>query len=108
MYAQKPLFPYSPRDSLNFSPLEPYHIRTKSSDNETSFYLSIDNKMQKIGSTREYMTLHFYGDIDGDGIKDYIIGYDDKTHTRYLFLSSCAEKGQLFKAVAAYWAGYCC
>ncbi|MBK8555917.1 MAG: SH3 domain-containing protein [Lewinellaceae bacterium] len=48
------------------------------------------------------------GDLDGDGRKDFIITFGDKSSKTMLFLSSRAKKGELVHPVAVFYAAYCC
>ena len=48
------------------------------------------------------------GDIDGDSLNDYIIHYGDKGSILVLYLSTAAKGQELLKAVALFYAGYCC
>lgn len=50
----------------------------------------------------------FAGDIDGDGITDYVICYGDKGAIIGLYLSGQAQKGDLIRLVSFYYGGYCC
>ncbi|MFT4758447.1 MAG: hypothetical protein ACI9XO_001622 [Paraglaciecola sp.] len=50
----------------------------------------------------------FKGDINNDGIDDYILTFGDKSSQTILFLSSAAKEGELVAPVAVYYSGYCC
>ncbi len=48
------------------------------------------------------------GDLDGDGLIDYILQIGEKSAQTVLFLSSERKKGELVRAVASFYSGYCC
>ena len=48
------------------------------------------------------------GDLDADGIEDFIIQHGYKESRFVLYLSSEAKEGELFKAIATYRSGFCC
>ena len=50
----------------------------------------------------------FKGDIDNDGIDDYILTFGDKSSQTVLFLSTATKDGELVAPVAVYFNGYCC
>ena len=50
----------------------------------------------------------YSGDIDSDGLEDYIISYGEKPGFSILFLSSEANDGDALKAVASFYSTYCC
>lgn len=52
--------------------------------------------------------LSFVGDLDGDGKKDLIVQYGEKSARTVLYLSGSARKGEILRPVAVYYAGYCC
>ena len=58
--------------------------------------------------THAAMSIVWRGDLDDDGIDDFIIQYGEKDGKIVLHLSSQAKAGELHKAVAEYYIGYCC
>ena len=54
------------------------------------------------------LSIVWRGDLDDDGFDDFIIQYGENDGRIVLHLSSQAEAGDLFKAVAEYYIGYCC
>ena len=62
----------------------------------------------KLSSYDGTWNLQWCGDLDGDGLDDYIIRFGEQIAKTILFLSKSASKGQLIKPVAVYYSGYCC
>jgi len=60
------------------------------------------------GSNNYPKRVDFVGDIDSDGIDDFIIIYEGKPGFTILFLSTEALKGNIFKDVACFYSTYCC
>ena len=54
------------------------------------------------------MSIQWAGDLDDDGQLDFIFHYGEKDGQAILYLSSEAINGEIVKAVAAYFSGYCC
>lgn len=53
--------------------------------------------------------LEGYGDFDGDGFRDYLLGCtSEKQYVTELYLSSAAGPGELLRVVAAEWLSCCC
>lgn len=82
--------------------------------NSIELILRKNGKIQTLSSNDFYfsanipMSLNWVGDIDGDGVDDYIVSYGDKSGGAILYLSSEAEEDQIVKPVALYRSGYCC
>jgi Bacterial SH3 domain len=84
--------------------------------NSRDWFLTKGNKKQLIESPRTKKVnyslspngLVWCGDIDGDGKKDYIFGYNATSGFLLLYLSSEAEKGEIANRVAVLWTWYTC
>ena len=99
------------------SPVDPKAIRDLSLELEVAdngysnqLYLVKDNQKQLLSRPDfDYPArVVFAGDIDGDGITDYVICYGDKGAIIGLYLSGQAQKGDLIRLVSFYYGGYCC
>lgn len=73
-------------------------------------YNGIEQIISAVDITREThpSCILWRGDIDGDQKDDFIVDFGEKYGQSILFISCDAEKGNLLKAVACYYSGYCC
>lgn len=76
------------------------------------YFIERDGIKQQLDKNFTYyegdFNVSWMGDIDGDGEYDYIFNYGDKMGYSVLYLSSAAGEGEILKAVAVYYYGFCC
>ncbi len=53
-------------------------------------------------------SFEWMGDLDGDGLTDYIFTFGEKSSSTILYLSSLRKANEIVHPVAAYYSGYCC
>ncbi len=89
------------------------NIEAKIDENHVTTLTLKDNGKTQIlnpnNKERIYFTNIFWeGDVDNDGIKDYIISFGEKQMYIFLYLSSESDDNDIVKPVAIYCSGFCC
>lgn len=101
-----------PNSPINHQAIRDLSLELEVADNGYSnqLYLVKNNQKQLLSRPDfDYPArVVFAGDIDGDGITDYVICYGDKGAIIGLYLSGQAQKGDLIRLVSFYYGGYCC
>ncbi len=88
-----------------------YYSKNK---NSQSYLTTTNGKYHQILNSTSNFTNYVHtdryweGDLDGDGVMDYILTFGDKGGSTVLFLSSQANENELVKAVARFYWTYCC
>jgi len=72
---------------------------------DQSIYAKHNDKIQWI-SDESY--IDWVGDLDQDGIMDYIVTHGEKNAMTILYLSSGRRDEEIVRPVAIYYSGYCC
>lgn len=77
------------------------------------FQLQVENKQTRrrqviVSRIYGHTRLIWAGDLDRDGITDFMLSYESHEYGRQLFLSSLAKAGELVWPVQIYWLGDCC
>ncbi len=57
---------------------------------------------------KDFHTVVWMGDLDGDGEMDYILAFGNKSGQTVLYLSSEKKPGKVAQPVARYYSAYCC
>lgn len=88
------------------------NINVQPGQNYQNLVLNDKGKEQILNLIPEYYlepsNILWEGDLDEDGINDYIIHYGEKSGKTFLYLSSQAKDNQIVKPVAVFFSGYCC
>lgn len=98
---------------LNDNLIAEYEVENRESNyGLLTYYIKSDQKYYKLtpsGDVHKYTNvIHFVGDIDSDGVDDYICSIGEKPQHTFLFLSSASQSGQIVRDVAVFHATYCC
>lgn len=101
-----------PNSPINHQAIRALSLELEVADNGYSnqLYL-VKNNQKQLLSRPEYdypASVIFAGDMDGDGVLDYLICYGDKSAVIGLYLSGQATKGEFIRLMSFFYSGYCC